>query len=43
MIEADLTLQKAVDVCRVSGITPSQVKVLNDEVEVHKMKMVETA
>lgn len=41
--EADLTLDKAIDVCRASGITSSQVKVLNEEAEVHKIKTVKNA
>lgn len=41
--EADLTLEKAIDVCRASEITSSQVKVLNEEIEVHKIKTVKPA
>ena len=41
--EADLTLEKAIDVCRANEITSSQVKMLNEEVEVHKIRPVNTA
>ena len=40
--EADLTLEKAIDVCRANEITSSQVKMLNEEVEVHKIRPVNT-
>lgn len=42
MREADLTLAHAIDVCRASEITSSEVKRLNKEVEVHKIKSVRT-
>lgn len=35
--EADLTMEKALDVCRASEITFTQMKALHDEVEVHKV------
>lgn len=41
--EADLTLDKAIDVCRASEITSSQAKVFNEEVEVHEIKTVKNA
>lgn len=34
--DADLTLGKAIDICRGSETTSSQVKVLNGEIDVHK-------
>lgn len=37
--EGDLTLDKAIDICRVSEITTSQVKTLIEEVEVHKLRI----
>lgn len=40
--EADLTLQKAIDICRASKITSSEVKVLNEETEVHNIQTVKT-
>lgn len=38
--EADLTLQKAIDICRASEITTNQLKAINEEVEVHKIRTV---
>lgn len=40
MKEADLTLAKAIHVCCASEITSSQVKMVNEEVEVHNIKSV---
>lgn len=40
--DADLTLRKAIDICRGSEITSSQVKVLNEEIDVHKGIAVKT-
>lgn len=36
--EADLTLGKAIDICRASEITSSQVKALTEEVEVNRIR-----
>lgn len=36
--ETDLTLEKVIDICRASEITSSQMKALNDEVNVHKVE-----
>lgn len=38
--ETDLTLKKAIDICRASEITSSQMKALNDEVNVHKVESI---
>lgn len=38
--ETDLTLEKAIDICRASEITSSQMKALNDEVNVHKVESI---
>lgn len=35
--EADLTLEKAIDICRACEITYSQVKALSEEVEVNRI------
>lgn len=35
--EADLTLVKALDVCRASELTSTQIKVLHEEVDVQKI------
>lgn len=38
--EADLTLDKAIDICRASEITTSQVKALAEEVDVNRLRTV---
>lgn len=38
--ETDLSLEKAISISRTSEITPNQMKVLNDEIEVHRVKAV---
>lgn len=37
--EADLSLARAIDVCRASEITSTQMKALHEEVEVHKLSI----
>lgn len=38
--ESDLTLSKAIDVCRANEVASNQVKVLNEEAEVNKIRSV---
>lgn len=40
--EAELTLVKALDVCRASELTSTQMKVLQEEVEVQKIRTAKT-
>lgn len=38
--EADLTLEKAIDICRASEITTTQIKALTEEVEMNRIRRV---
>lgn len=38
--ETDLTLKRAIDICRANEMTSNQVKVLNEEIEVNKIRSV---